>query len=281
MIGYIYYIINNETKERYVGQTINITRRKNDHFNKLNNNTHVNSKLQAAWNKYGEQAFSFEYNKYELQSKEELNVLERAFIQQFDSYNNGYNLTLGGDGGNTRGKLSFEDYCFIYIGCQWKKMTDKISKYLNIDSSTVSAILREKAYLWYKEEALQLSELEKQLIICNFRTVFGIPEDRPFDEERVSNSLSEDDYFYCLCIASCYGRGIETALANYFNKHKSFLSNGMKSKTKGKAYNALQRFQKLTKEEIQQIGQDKFQEWNIQEYSKNKISFDYHEKWRQ
>jgi len=32
-------------------------------------------------------------------------------------------------------------------------MTAKISKYLSVDSSTVSAILREKAYLWYKEDA--------------------------------------------------------------------------------------------------------------------------------
>lgn len=144
MVGYIYSIINNKTKERYVGQTIDLGRRKKEHIKDLESNKHLNKKLQSAWNKYGKNNFSFEYQKYDLANKDELNILEKAFIQQYDSYYNGYNLTLGGDGGNTLGNLSFENYCLIYIGCRWKGMTEKIAKVLNIDSSTVSAILREK-----------------------------------------------------------------------------------------------------------------------------------------
>lgn len=160
-------------------------------------------------------------------------------------------------------------------------MTDKISKFLNIDSSTVSAILREKAYLWYKKDADDLSLSEKQKIINNFRIVFNIPKNKPFDKERIIKSLSEDDYFYSLCIASTHGRGIEAALGKYFSKHKSFLSNGVKNKIKGKAYKALERFKKITKEEIIKIGEQKFNEWEIQNYSSLKIISEFNNKWRQ
>ena len=280
MIGYIYQIINNITQERYVGQTINLTKRLSDHRNKLKQNKHSNPKLQAAWNKYGIDNFSFNYDEYEIKNTNDLNQLEIDTIKKYDSYYNGYNLTLGGEGSNTRGKLNFQDYCLIYIGCQWSGMTDKISKYLNIDSSTVSAILRDKAYLWYKEAALNLSENEKIEIIKKFRKIFNVPDNKPFEEKRVRNSLSEDDYFYCLCIASTHGRGIEAALGKYFNKHKSFLSNGIKNKTRGKAYMALQRFKRLSEEEIKQIGEEKFQEWNIQNYASSKISSVFNDKWR-
>ena len=178
MIGYIYQIINNITQERYVGQTINLTKRLSDHRNKLKQNKHSNPKLQAAWNKYGIDNFSFNYDEYEIKNTNDLNQLEIDTIKKYDSYYNGYNLTLGGEGGNTRGKLNFQDYCLIYIGCQWSGMTDKISKYLNIDSSTVSAILRDKAYLWYKEAALNLSENEKIEIIKKFRKIFNVPDNK-------------------------------------------------------------------------------------------------------
>lgn len=279
MIGYIYSIINNKTKERYVGQTIDLERRKKEHFKDLESNKHLNKKLQSAWNKYGKNNFSFEYQKYDLANKDELNILEKAFIQQYDSYYNGYNLTLGGDGGNTRRNLSFENYCLIYIGCRWKGMTEKIAKVLNIDSSTVSAILREKTYLWYKEEADRLTKEEKKEIQDKFDTIFNT-KGKIADKNRVPTHLTEDDYFYCLCIASSYGRGIETALSKFFDKHKSFLANSIKGKTSGKAYSALLRYKMLSKEEIIQIGKQKFEEWEIQKYSNVKLNIIWNDRWR-
>ena len=279
MVGYIYSIINNKTKERYVGQTIDLERRKKEHFKDLENNKHLNKKLQSAWNKYGKNNFSFEYQKYDLANKDELNILEKAFIQQYDSYYNGYNLTLGGDGGNTRGNLSFENYCLIYIGCRWKGMTEKIAKVLNIDSSTVSAILREKTYLWYKEEADRLTKEEKKEIQDKFDTIFNT-KGKIADKNRIPTHLTEDDYFYCLCIASSYSRGIETALSKFFDKHKSFLANGIKGKTSGKAYSALQRYKMLSKEEIIQTGKQKFEEWEIQKYSNVKLNIIWNDRWR-
>ena len=123
---------------------------KKEHLDKLRQNSHINKKLQNAWNTYSEDAFSFVYKKYEIEDEDELNDLEINTIKEYDSYANGYNLTSGGDGGNTRGKWSYEDYCIIYLGCQWKGMTEKIGNMFNIDSSIVSAIFREKAYINYK-----------------------------------------------------------------------------------------------------------------------------------
>lgn len=44
----------------YVGQSQNIGSRRNRHFGELRRGVHSNKHMQAAWNLYGEQAFSFE-----------------------------------------------------------------------------------------------------------------------------------------------------------------------------------------------------------------------------
>lgn len=54
----IYAIANAENGKKYVGQSVNPTRRMNTHFCKLRKNEHPSMHLQAAFNKYGESAFS-------------------------------------------------------------------------------------------------------------------------------------------------------------------------------------------------------------------------------
>lgn len=98
---YIYQIINQITQEKYVGQTTNFSRRKENHISALRNNHHPNPKLQNAWNKYGENNFSWIVNSYNI-TKEELDALEKKTIAQENSFLCGYNLTEGGTGGNTR-----------------------------------------------------------------------------------------------------------------------------------------------------------------------------------
>lgn len=55
----IYKIINVINNKFYVGSAVNFSRRKTRHFSELRTGKHNNSKLQNAWNKYGEQAFVF------------------------------------------------------------------------------------------------------------------------------------------------------------------------------------------------------------------------------
>jgi group I intron endonuclease len=55
----IYKIINVINNKFYVGSTNDFKRRKTRHFSELRNGRHNNRYLQAAWGKYGEQAFVF------------------------------------------------------------------------------------------------------------------------------------------------------------------------------------------------------------------------------
>jgi group I intron endonuclease len=55
----IYKIINVINNKFYVGSAENFTRRKRIHWWMLRRGTHGNKHLQAAWGKYGEQAFTF------------------------------------------------------------------------------------------------------------------------------------------------------------------------------------------------------------------------------
>lgn len=59
MKGGIYKIINVFNNKFYVGSAVNFKRRKRVHWWRLRRGDHSNKHLQAAWNKYGEKAFTF------------------------------------------------------------------------------------------------------------------------------------------------------------------------------------------------------------------------------
>lgn len=92
----IYKITNQINNKCYIGQSINIERRFKEH-----KNTNRTSKyLHRAINKYGIDNFKFEI--IETCSKEQLSDREKYWIKYYNSLKPyGYNLTDGGDGGNT------------------------------------------------------------------------------------------------------------------------------------------------------------------------------------
>lgn len=94
MIGYIYKIINNINGKVYVGQTINIVKRKNAHYNQLKNKKHHNKALQKDFLLYGENNFSFCYKEYEISNRKELNDLEIKAIEVENSYWNGCGIKI-------------------------------------------------------------------------------------------------------------------------------------------------------------------------------------------
>jgi group I intron endonuclease len=57
--GGIYKILNSVTGRYYIGSAVNFNTRKSHHFGKLRRNVHDNNYLQRAFNKYGEDSFSF------------------------------------------------------------------------------------------------------------------------------------------------------------------------------------------------------------------------------
>jgi group I intron endonuclease len=109
MIGYIYRITNIKTNQHYIGQTIDINRRKRKHFRTLRDGNHDNPKLQASWNKYGEDNFEFEFWEFEITSLKELNELECEYIDKYSGLTEGFNLIPGGGKPPLHQKVSDDD----------------------------------------------------------------------------------------------------------------------------------------------------------------------------
>jgi len=75
----IYKIVNTKKNECYVGQSVRVLKRISDHRCNLRKGTHSNPRLQNAWNKYGEAAFTFAIVAT-CEDYDDLDTLENAFI---------------------------------------------------------------------------------------------------------------------------------------------------------------------------------------------------------
>lgn len=83
----------------YIGLSSDIEKRFKTHLSKLRHNHHVNAHLQGAWNKYGENNFTFEILEL-CDNQDQLKSKEIEYISLYNSTNHkyGYNITPGGDG---------------------------------------------------------------------------------------------------------------------------------------------------------------------------------------
>ena len=94
----IYCLTNRLNHKKYIGQTIDYNKRMGEH--RRGNNTESRY-IYNAIKKYGWE--SFEHSVIATATtKQDLDVMERHYIKEYDTMNNdlGYNLTSGGEGGN-------------------------------------------------------------------------------------------------------------------------------------------------------------------------------------
>ena len=107
-MGYIYKIINDINDKVYVGQTMNTIQQRWT-IHKQMSKTYSNI-IYKAIRKYGIEHFSIVI--IEECDNNQLDERERYWIEYYDSYENGYNMTSGGTGvileGHTRSKYADE-----------------------------------------------------------------------------------------------------------------------------------------------------------------------------
>lgn len=96
----VYCIFNIVNEKIYIGSSIHIYERWQQHKYFLKNNIHYNKHLQAAWNKYGEENFKFEIIEIINTDEENLLEVEQIWMDYYSSYDasKGYNISAYAEG---------------------------------------------------------------------------------------------------------------------------------------------------------------------------------------
>ena len=110
----IYKIENKINGKVYIGQTITpLNQRMSKHFSRARTGENLTG-IDAAIAKYGQENFNIEI--IDTCEANQLDELERFYIAKYDSYNNGYNLTKGGqDGLGSKLEIDIEQAYQIYL----------------------------------------------------------------------------------------------------------------------------------------------------------------------
>lgn len=138
----IYKITNKINNKIYIGKSTDIEKRWKYHISHYNYEREYNKPLYKAFRKYGVENFSFEIIEECLLDIDEK---EKYWINFYNSYKNGYNATIGGEGGVTvlsprekYGKLTTNEVIYLrkrFAECKYPasyiyecEFKDKITK---------------------------------------------------------------------------------------------------------------------------------------------------------
>lgn len=145
-LGKIYLISNNINSKVYIGQTIQtLKKRFNGHCCYSKSDRSSNMYIKRAIHKYGKDKFHI----YLIEECpiENLNDREKYWINYYNSYNEGYNLTLGGQESNNfninslKNKIDlkkFEQYIL-----EFKPLATEVARHFNICKCSVYNLIRE------------------------------------------------------------------------------------------------------------------------------------------
>lgn len=259
MIGYIYHITNKQNGKKYIGKSVHIEHRLKDHFARLEKNKHHSKELQRAYNKYGKDNFIVDFHQVEVKDEDELSKMEIQEIEKYDSFHNGYNETLGGDGNKTR--FSFEKSVLLYQICQrYTGVFRQIARYFNCDRSVIQTIANTSMYnnVTYNEEALNQLIKELQLSDDNLNENYVKHNDR---------KITEQDCLEILSVIMNY-KGYDKVLCSVFN-----VANPLTTRLKkGLIYkDYIEVYNKLTKEEQKELGKKTIEKYQLEEKRLSRI----------
>lgn len=141
MTGGIYCIENKIDGKKYIGKDSCLPKRMVFHLRELKTGRHINTYLQNAWNKYGEENFDF-YVIEECENKS-LSENEVFYIKYLETKSpNGYNCTDGGEGtkGRKHSPESLEKMRISHTGIKHSEETKK-----KISNSNMGHVLSDEA----------------------------------------------------------------------------------------------------------------------------------------
>lgn len=128
-------ITNKINNKKYIGKTLRtIEKRWQEHQRECRRSRDENRPLYRAFKKYGIENFQIEQLTF--CTAEEASEKEQFFIELYETYKNGYNATLGGDGQQT---IDHNEVINIFKKTYSELKTAQI---LNIDAGTVRGILK-------------------------------------------------------------------------------------------------------------------------------------------
>ena len=134
-MAYIYQITNDINQKIYIGKTeFSIEKRFKEHCSDAFRERNEKRPLYNAMRKYGVEHFHIELIE-ETDNPEEREIY---WIEKKQSFKNGYNATIGGDG------RKYIDYDLVVKTYQDLQNIKLVAKQLNHDESTISKILKEK-----------------------------------------------------------------------------------------------------------------------------------------
>lgn len=121
----IYCITCTANGKIYIGSSINLHRRWNEHRQLLRHNTHYNQRLQNAWNKYGETLFTFQV--VELVDPSTLVAREQNWLDKLRSFDRdiGFNIARDTVASMKGRKLSVEHRAAISKAHKGKTLSEE------------------------------------------------------------------------------------------------------------------------------------------------------------
>jgi len=185
----VYKITNLINNKIYVGESLDVDRRWKDHKDDLNNNKHIDYKLQEDWNIYGKSAFKFEVI-------EELNkdiaryidqyvliIYEDEYIKKYNSIVEGYNIE--------------ETLKEIMEGNKTINVTDSIEKSKNTLKQVLKNIEENNGKYFVSSKILEKRKTEENLK----KKVYCVEKDKLYKNAKVASKECKGivRYIYQAC----------------------------------------------------------------------------------